>query len=88
MLLLGEIYEQGLYNIPKDEEKALKLYKQFIQQEDKFYHSEEVLYRIVQMYIKGRGTEQNLKQAKKYLSKISKYSQEYKELKQLLNEIN
>ncbi|MBR5675584.1 MAG: sel1 repeat family protein [Neisseriaceae bacterium] len=87
VLLLGEIYEQGLYNIPKDEEKALKLYKQFIQNEDAFYKSEEVLYRIVKMYIEARGTEQNLKQAKKYLSKISKYSKEYKELKQLLNEM-
>lgn len=88
VLLLGEIYENGLYNIQKDEKKALKLYKQFIQQEDKFYHSEEVLYRIVKMYIESRGTEQNLKQAKKYLSKISKYSKEYKELKQLLNKMS
>ena len=88
VLLLGEIYENGLYNIQKDEKKALKLYKQFIQQEDTFYHSEEVLYRIVKMYIESRGTEQNLKQAKKYLSKISKYSEEYKELKQLLNKMS
>ena len=92
LLKLGEIWEKGLYGSPKEEKKALELYKLFIQDEnneDKFYHSyKSVLCRIVKMYIEARGTKRNLKQAKKYLSKIYEHSEEYKELKQLLNKMS
>lgn len=92
LIKLGEIWEKGLYGLPKEEKKALELYKLFIQDEnneDKFYHSyKSVLCRIVKMYIEARGARRNLKQAKKYLSKIYENSEEYKELKQLLNKMS